>query len=123
MRSRPLITTDCHLTPPPTLSDELPERFRSQVTHLEERGDGVYLVRPDLLPEGMRAMMEAEQGGDAVTAALAHGVKVDPDDEAGLARVLAADVCAQANPGFTAQNYIEELGRDGVVGAVLIGAA
>lgn len=123
MSARPLITTDCHLAPPPTLANELPERFRSQVTHLEERVDGTYLVRPDLLPEGMRAMMEAEQGGDAVTAALAQGVKVDPDDEEMVARVLAADVCIQANPGFTAQSYIDELARDGVVGAVLIGAA
>jgi len=120
---RPLITTDCHLSPPPTLADELPERFRSQVTHLEARSDGTYLVRPDMMPEGMREVMEANMGGDAVTAALAMGVKVDPDDEATLARVLAADCCAQANPGFTLNSYLDDLQRDGVVGAVLIGAA
>ena len=66
MTTRPLITTDCHLAPPPQLSDELPERFRSQVTHLEQRSDGTYLVRPDMLPEGMREAMG--DAGDAITA-------------------------------------------------------
>jgi predicted TIM-barrel fold metal-dependent hydrolase len=123
MSNRPLITTDCHLAPPPTLSDELPAEYRAQVTHLEERSDGVYLVRPDMLPAEMQVQMEAMMGRDAVTAALAAGVKVDPDDEKAVARVMAADICAQASPGFTAQSYIDDLARDGVVGAVLIGAA
>lgn len=97
--------------------------MRSHVTHLEERSDGVYLVRPDAMPEEMKAVMEGMMGGDAVTAMLAQGVKVDPDDDASLARILAADCCAAANPGFTAQSFIDELERDGVVGAVLIGGA
>jgi predicted TIM-barrel fold metal-dependent hydrolase len=120
--TRALITTDCHIAPPPSLSDELPERYRSQVTRLEHRGDGVYLVRPDAVPEEMRRALEGVVG-DAMTAMLAQGVKIDPDDELAMARVLAGDICAQASPGFTAQSYIDELARDGVVGAVLIGAA
>ena len=125
MTTRPLITTDCHIAPPPGLADELPEKYRSQVTHLEERSDGTYLVRPEMLPAGMREVMDAANPGtsDMMTASLAGGVKVDPDDEAALARTLSGDCCAQAAPGFTAQSYIDELARDGVVGAVLIGNA
>jgi predicted TIM-barrel fold metal-dependent hydrolase len=123
MLTRPLITTDCHLSPPPELADELPAKYRSEVTHLEHRSDGTYLVRPDLLPEGMREIMDASGSGDVITAMLAEGVKVDPQDRDGVARIIAADVCAQASPGFTAQRYIEDLDRDGVVGAVLIGTA
>jgi predicted TIM-barrel fold metal-dependent hydrolase len=120
--TRALITTDCHIAPPPTLADELPEELRAQVTHLEKRTDGTYLVRPEQLPEGMRETMEAG-GAEGLTALLQEGVEVDPDDEAGMARVLAGDCCAQANVGFTAQSFIDELDRDGVVGAVLIGGA
>jgi predicted TIM-barrel fold metal-dependent hydrolase len=120
--TRPLITTDCHIAPPPSLADELPERFREQVTHLETRADGVYLVRPDLLPDSMKDAMGSE-AVDAIRRMLSEGVKVDPDDETALARVIAADICAQAHPGFSAQSYIDELERDGVVGAVLIGAS
>jgi predicted TIM-barrel fold metal-dependent hydrolase len=120
--ARPLITTDCHIAPPPALADELPEGLRSQVTHLEKRHDGTFLVRPEQLPEGMRETMEAG-GAEGITAMLAQGVQVDPDDEASLARVLAGDICAEAKIGFTAQSFIDELNRDGVVGAVLIGGA
>jgi predicted TIM-barrel fold metal-dependent hydrolase len=125
MTTRALITTDCHLAPPPALADELPERLRAQVTHLEKRNDGVYLVRPQLIAamEAMSDSASVPAGGDNVTAALARGLKVDPDDEASLARLLAADVRAEANPGFTAKSFIDELARDGVVGAVLIGGA
>jgi len=122
MTRRPLITSDCHIAPPPTLADELPERMRAQVTHLDHRSDGVYLVRPEQIPEGMREALEAG-GGEGMTALLAEGVKVDPDDDAALARVLAGDICAQARVGFTAQSFVDELERDGVVGAVLIGGA
>ena len=122
MTKRPLITTDCHVAPPPTLADQLPERMRSQVTHLENRNDGVYLVRPEQIPEGMRETLEAG-GATGMTALMEQGIKVDPDDERALARVLAGDCCAEALIGFTAQRYIDELDRDGVVGAVLIGGA
>jgi predicted TIM-barrel fold metal-dependent hydrolase len=122
MSSRPLITTDCHIAPPPTLAHELPDRMRNQVTHLEERSDGVYLVRPEQIPEGMRETLEAG-GATGMTALMEQGIKVDPDDESALARVLAGDCCAEALVGFTAQRYIDELDRDGVVGAVLIGGA
>ena len=79
MPKRPLITTDCHIAPPATLADELPERMRSKVTHLENRSDGVYLVRPEQIPEGMREALESG-GATGMTALLEQGIKVDPDD-------------------------------------------
>ncbi|HEX3705837.1 MAG TPA: hypothetical protein VHV76_04330 [Mycobacteriales bacterium] len=57
MATRPLITTDCHIAPPPTLADELPERLRCKVIHLETRADGTYLIRPELVPETMREII------------------------------------------------------------------
>jgi predicted TIM-barrel fold metal-dependent hydrolase len=122
MTKRPLITTDCHIAPPPTLADELPEGMRSRVTHLDDRSDGIYLVRPEQIPEGMRETLEAG-GATGMTALMEQGIKVDPDDQIALARILAGDCCAQALVGFTAQRYIDELDRDGVAGAVLIGGA
>ncbi len=122
MPKRPLITTDCHIAPPATLADELPERMRSKVTHLENRSDGVYLVRPEQIPEGMREALESG-GATGMTALLEQGIKVDPDDEYALARALVGNCCAQALVGSTAQRYMDELDRDGVVGAVLIGGA
>jgi hypothetical protein len=117
MPKRPLITTDCHIAPPATLADELPERMRSKVTHLENRSDGVYLVRPEQIPEGMREALESG-GATGMTALLEQGIKVDPDDEYALARALVGNCCARALVGSTAQRYMDELDRDGVVGVL-----
>ena len=117
---RRAITTDCHVAPPPTLSEELPERMRSSVPHLEERADGVFLVRPQPLTEEMKAVL-GDEIVDAMTAMLAAGVKVDPDDEEEMARLSIGNCCEDARPGFSAQSFLGELDRDGLAGAVLIG--
>jgi predicted TIM-barrel fold metal-dependent hydrolase len=118
--TRPLITTDCHITPPLDLADELPEAQRSQVPHLETRDDGVFLVRPNLLPDTMKGT----DMGNMMTRMLEQGVKIeDVDDEPAVARVLQGDCCDAATPGFTAKSFITDLERDGVVGAVLIGSS
>ncbi len=116
------LTTDCHFPAPPTLADELPERLRRQVPHLEERPDGVYLVRP--MP-GVQEMMEAQEGKavnpNPRTQALDLGVKVqDPDNEEELARLIQGDVAPEARPSFKLSRLKEELEADGVAGGVLI---
>src|SRR5262245_11444409 len=118
MPNLPLITTDSHVEVPLTLADELPDRFRVKVPHLEERADGVYLVRP--LP-GIADDDGNVDEGNMMTQALAAGIKVDPDDEAMLARIQFADVASEAEPGFTVEQRLKEMERDGVVGEVLIG--
>jgi hypothetical protein len=40
------ISADTHIGTPPQLADELPAEHRARGTHLEERSDGMYLVRP-----------------------------------------------------------------------------
>jgi hypothetical protein len=40
--SRVLVSADTHIAVPPTVADELPDHFRSEVPHLEERLDGMY---------------------------------------------------------------------------------
>lgn len=116
---RELITTDSHVSTPLSLADELPERYREKVPHLETRPDGVFLVRP--MP-GVRAADGATDQGDMMTRALATGIKVDPDDRAALARLAYGNVADEANPGFTVESRLAEMARDGVVGEVLIGA-
>jgi len=117
-----MLTTDCHFPAPPTLADELPEHLRPFVPHLEERDDGVYLVRP---MAGARQMMEAQEGKAANlnprTLELGFGVKVqDPDDEHELARLIQGDVAPESNPSFKISDLKDELAADGVAGGVLI---
>ena len=61
---RPLITTDSHWAPPIELADELPERLREFVPHLERRSDGDYLVQPSFLSkvQDQNAMMASMMG-------------------------------------------------------------
>ena len=118
VKQRRLITTDSHSVGPLTLANELPERLRSKVPHLEERSDGVYLVRP------MPAIADKDgtvDRGDMMTKSLAAGIKVDPDDEAMMARIVHGDVAQEAHPGFTVEQRLAEMARDGVVGEVLVG--
>jgi predicted TIM-barrel fold metal-dependent hydrolase len=117
-----MLTTDCHFPAPPTLADELPEQLRDQVPHLEERSDGVYLVRP---MAGVRDLMDAQDGKvtnpNPRTQALGLGVKVqNPDDEEELARLMQGDVAPEARPSFKISRLKEELEADGVAGGVLI---
>jgi predicted TIM-barrel fold metal-dependent hydrolase len=103
---RRLITSDCHIAPPHSLVDQLPEEFRQHFPRLERRDDGTYVK----LPEN-REMMGL---------ALATETKVD-DTPLALARAAVSNVCEEASPSFDAAEQLADLERDGVYGAVLIG--
>jgi predicted TIM-barrel fold metal-dependent hydrolase len=102
-----MLTTDCHFPPPPTLAEELPEQYRQHFVRLEERDDGVYLVRP------MPMQMAAETDGytpNPTTTMLNTGVKLEnPDDGAELARIVQGDVAHDACPSFKIDDLIGEL--------------
>lgn len=103
---RPLVSTDYHIATPPSLADELPEPYRAQFPHLEQRSDGTHLVYPN---QGPMASMSAE------------AVSVKVDDEEQLARLTMRNVCDEANPGFSAEDQLAEMAREGIEAAVLIG--
>jgi predicted TIM-barrel fold metal-dependent hydrolase len=105
---RRLITTDCHIAPPYSLVDQLPERYREHFPRLDRRTDGTYLVQPrSALMAAM--MMEVDSGG----------VKI-ADDPVSLARTAVNNVCAEATPSLDPVEQLADLERDGVYGAVLI---
>jgi predicted TIM-barrel fold metal-dependent hydrolase len=104
---RRLITTDCHIAPPFSLVEELPESYREHFPRLARRDDGAYVTQRR--PAAM-AMM-----GDA-----GAGTKVD-DNPRALARAAVGNVCPEAEPSFEPADLLAELERDGVYGAVLIG--
>jgi predicted TIM-barrel fold metal-dependent hydrolase len=105
---RRLITTDCHIAPPHSLVDELPESYRQYFPHLEDRDDGKYIVRPESVAMAMMG------GGRDM------GVRVEDNPQA-LARAAVGNVCEEAVPSFDAAEQLADLERDGVYGAVLIG--
>src|SRR3712207_3736258 len=102
---RTLITSDSHLVPPPTLADELPERWRDLVTHVEHRADGSYVVPQK--PRQAEAMMSSDTA--------AH--RFDGDDE--LARVAHIPYREPARPAFDPQGRLAEMRSHGVAAAVL----
>jgi predicted TIM-barrel fold metal-dependent hydrolase len=105
---RRLITTDCHIAPPHSLVDELPESYREYFARLEDRDDGKYVIRPE---SAAMAMMGAGRE---------MGMKVENNPKA-LARAAVGNVCEEAVPSFDAAEQLADLERDGVYGAVLIG--
>jgi hypothetical protein len=82
---RRLITTDCHIAPPHSLVDELPESYREYFPRIEERADGKYLVRPE---SAVIAMMG---GGED------PGTKLDDDPKA-LERAAVGNVRDRPRP-------------------------
>jgi len=106
---RRLITSDCHIAPPYSLVDELPESYREYFPRLERRADGAYIVQP------FQREMVAMMGGSA-----GKGMKVD-DTARALVRAAVSNVCDEAEPSFDAAEQLADLERDGVYGAVLIG--
>ncbi len=104
---RKLITSDCHIAPPFELVDQLPEHFRSSFTRVERGPEGAVVIRPNAGPS---MMLNA-----------AAGTPVD-DEPRALARAAIGNVCPEAQPSFDADELLEDLARDGVNGAVLIGA-
>ncbi|HEX5588150.1 MAG TPA: amidohydrolase family protein [Acidimicrobiia bacterium] len=109
---RKLITTDNHLTPPPWLIDELPERLRPHVANqmflVEDRPDGRYLVIPMVRDSMMNTGMPSE-------------IKID--DERLLSKIVhsSATLLEENNPAFDPEGRLEDMDREGVVAAVLIG--
>ena len=112
----PIITTDSHLGIPFDLAKEMPARWREYMPRLEQREDGTYLVRPQF-PANTRDpdMM------DRMTAALSAGIKVDVSNERALRHTATGNCAPVAFPGFTPEERLIDMGREHVVGEVLIG--
>jgi len=111
---RKLITTDSHLSPPPWLLNELPERYRDKVTSqfftVEDRPDGRYLVVP---PARANLMMSA---------GIPSELKLE--DDRMLNKIIHSSILLEEdnNPAFDPVGRMEDMDREGVVAAVLIGA-
>jgi predicted TIM-barrel fold metal-dependent hydrolase len=110
MGQRTLVTTDSHISTPWTLADDLPEEYRQQVPHLEQRDDGLYFVRP--IPPGFERMAQMMAGAGGA-------VKVDPDQ---INRMAQGNCLPEANPGTSPGERLVEMARDGIAAEVLIGA-
>jgi predicted TIM-barrel fold metal-dependent hydrolase len=127
------ISSDSHIGTPPHIADELPPEHRRRVTHLEERADGIYLVRPmsggfAAMAKGgdMTIMSDEDQkklaGADEMTLALANGVKVDPEDDETIAGYVTGNVSAGSKPSLLPKGRLVDMRRDGIDAEVLIGA-
>ena len=99
---RKLITTDCHVSPPFSVLDELPESYREYFARVETRSDGDYLLSP--------------VGAQMMGMAANEAVKVVGDSK----ERAATGACDEAMPSFAPSEVLAELERDGVYGAVLI---
>jgi predicted TIM-barrel fold metal-dependent hydrolase len=110
-----MITTDCHIAPPFSLVDELPESYRQYFTRLDRRDDGAYLIRP--VPPAVAAMM-MDDGPESGTTTVEVPIEDEPQ---ALARAAVNNVCPEALPSFDPAAQLADLERDGVHGAVLIG--
>ncbi|MSO79819.1 MAG: hypothetical protein EXQ79_09480, partial [Acidimicrobiia bacterium] len=98
-----LITSDCHISAPYSVLDELPESYRQYFPRVEQRPDGDYLLAPvGAGMMGMTAPPETRIEGDGAVRA-------------------AVGACDEAHPSFEPAEVLAELERDGVYGAVLIG--
>ena len=105
---RRLITTDCHIAPPFSLVEQLPESYREHFPRLERRPEGTFLKHPRIA-QMAAVMADGDSGGVEVA-----------DDPVSLARAAVGNVCAEATPSFDPAEQLAELERDGVYGAVLI---
>lgn len=115
MSPRRMITTDCHIAPPFSLVEQLPESYRRHFTRLVRRKDGSHLIHP--VPPAAAALM---MGGGPGSGATTVEVPVDDDPQA-LAKAAVGNVCPEATPSFDPVAQLADLERDGVYGAVLIG--
>ncbi len=97
-----LITTDCHVSPPLSVLDELPESYRQYFRRVEQRPDGEYLLEP--AGAGMMGMPTPPP------------TRIEGD----AAVRVAVGACHEAKPSFDPAEVLAELERDGVYGAVLI---
>ena len=115
MSPRRMITTDCHIAPPFSLVEQLPESYRRHFTRLVRRKDGSHLIHP--VPPAAAALMMGDGPGSGATMV---EVPVDDDPQA-LAKAAVGNVCPEATPSFDPVAQLADLERDGVYGAVLIG--
>ena len=99
-----LITADCHITPPLSLVNELPEHYREYFPRIEkdENGKDVYKL------------------GHIVSLSMMTGEGADSDIPAD-ATGAEGNVVSEANLTLDAAQQLSDLERDGVYGAVLIG--
>lgn len=104
---RRLVTSDCHIAPPFTLLEDLPESYREYFPRLRRRGGKVEVIR-----RGHPAMATMVGGGP--------GVAVENEPRA-LASAAVSNVVPEAEPSFDPTEQLADLERDGVYGAVLIG--
>ena len=111
--ARPMITTDCHIAPPFSLVEELPQSYRRHFTRLDRRDDGAHIVQP--IPPSAMALMGRSSDLDS-------SIELPVEDEPlALARAAVGNVCPEAVPSFDPVAQLADLERDGVYGAVLIG--
>ncbi|WP_438018422.1 amidohydrolase family protein [Sorangium sp. So ce315] len=111
-KRRRLITTDSHIAIPFEVADELPEKYRRQVPHLERRANGTYLMRPDIA--NMMSISDAHNP-------LVAGIKVDLDDEASMARLAIGNSQEHIAASLYPKGRLAEMEKDGVVAEVLLG--
>src|ERR1700722_16981952 len=104
-----MITSDCHIAPPFSLVDELPQSYREHFPQVERRTDGAYVVQP---AKAQAAMMMIGLPGSS-------GEKIE-DTPSALARAAVRNVVEEAAPSFDPAEQLADLERDGVYGAVLI---
>src|SRR6201991_3682636 len=99
-----LITADCHITPPLSVENELPEHYREYFPRIEkdENGKDVYKL------------------GHIVSLSMMTGVGTDSDIQAD-ATGAEGNVVSEAHLSLDAAEQMPDLERDGVYGAVLIG--
>jgi hypothetical protein len=99
-----LITADCHITPPLSIVNELPERMREYFPRLEkdETGKDVYKM------------------GHIVSLSMMTGEGSDSDIQAD-ATGAEGNIVSEAHLSLDAAEQLADLERDGVYGAVLIG--
>ncbi|WP_437836494.1 amidohydrolase family protein [Sorangium sp. So ce1153] len=122
-KKRRLITADSHITVPPQVADGLPEKYRKQVPHLERRADGTYFVRPEF---ALMYSLDTDEKSNAFIEQykqMAAGVKIDPDDEASLARTLFGESHQPSVPSFYPKGRLADMEKDGVVAEVLLDGA
>ena len=125
--SWPIITTDSHHAVPLDLVEELPAKYRELLPRLDHRDDGTYLIRPQFAASARaepatKGSPAANEMMDSMTRALAEGIKVDPSDERALRQMVTGNCAPIANPGYTPQDRLPDMERDGIVGEMLIGA-
>lgn len=119
---RRLITSDSHILPPPWLVKELPEKLRQHIPSsfdVEERADGRYVVPVRRAGEADAAAMKLMDLTSMFGGASSE-VKVESD--ADIAKVINFTATSiGANGRWDAEGRLEDMRREGVEAAVLIG--